>query len=124
MTRAVTEWIGRSDDAKIPDRVLLRVFLAFDGRCQCGCGRRIVSGERWQCDHKVALINGGKHRESNLQPVLTEHHKNKTRDDVAIKAKTYRKRKAHYGIRKSRNPMPGSRASGWRRRMDGRVERR
>lgn len=126
MARSTPVWVGRSDDAKIPDRVKLRIFLKYDGRCQCSewCNRSIRSGERWQLDHKIALVNGGTHSEGNLQPLLVEHHKNKTRDDVAIKAKTYRKRKANYGIKKSRNPMPGSRASGFKKLMNGRVERR
>lgn len=122
--RAVPEWIGSHPDAKIPPRVLLRVFLRFDGRCQCGCKRKIGTGEAWQADHRIALVNNGPHSESNLQPVLVEHHKNKTADDVAEKSKTARKRMKHYGIKKSGRPMPGSKASGIRKRMDGTVERR
>ncbi len=103
MTRSITEWIARSDDEKIPDRVKVRVFLRYDGKCQCGCNRAIRPGETWQCDHKRALINGGMHREMNLQPLLTEHHKNKTKDDVAEKSRTYEKRKANLGIKKPRS---------------------
>jgi len=110
--RSVPEWIGATDDTKIPDRVKLRVFLRFDGRCQCGCRCKIVSGERWQADHKIALINGGAHRESNLVPLIYAHHLNKTRADVAERSRTYRKRLRDVGLRK--------RASfrGWRR-FDG-----
>lgn len=99
--RAVPDWVGKSPDAAIPPRVKLRVFLRFDCRCQCGCNRIIAPGELWQCDHKEALINGGRHEETNLQPILVEHHKNKTKADVAEKAKTYRRRAKHVGIRKA-----------------------
>ena len=123
--RAVEEWIGKKSDAAIPPRVKLRIFLRFNGCCQCGCGRRIVSGEPWQADHVTALINGGQHRESNLQPLLTEHHKNKTKEDVAEKSVTYRKRLKHHGLKKPKGrPIPGSKRSGLRKKMDGTVVKR
>lgn len=125
MTRAIAElWVGKTDDSQAPARVRLRIFVRYDGRCGC-CLRKIRPGEKWQLDHVDALINGGRNDESNLQPLLVEHHRNKTRADVAQKATTYRKRSKHIGIkpRKSR-PMPGSKASGLRKRMNGQVERR
>lgn len=103
MARSTQEWQGKTDDAAIPPRVRLRVFLNFNGRCQCGCSRTIRPGEAWDCDHIAALINGGKHRESNLHPMLREHHKAKTKQDVIEKSKTYRKRAANIGIRKPRS---------------------
>lgn len=124
MSRKTDEWIGKTDDTKPPPRVYLRVFLKFNGRCQCGCNRLIRPTEQWQLDHVVALINGGENRERNLRPLLTDHHQAKTRADVAEKAMAYRKQVKHLGIRRKRNPIPGSRASGWRKRMDGTVERR
>lgn len=125
MTRSVPEWIGKSSDSAVPPRVRVRVFQRYGGRCQCGCNRPIRAGESWQCEDTVALINGGERRESNLKPWLTEHHKNKTKADVAEKSMVYRKRAAHLGIkvRKGR-PMPGSRASGVKIKMNGTVERR
>jgi hypothetical protein len=38
--------------------------------------------------------------------------------------KADRQARRHAGIGKSRNPIPGSRASKWKRRMDGRIEER
>ena len=124
MTRALLEWIAKNDDQRVPDRVKLRVFLRFDGRCQCGCNRKIMSGEAWRLDHKLALILEGEHREGNFQPILVEHDKAKVRSEVREKSRTYKRRARHYGIRKAKHPMPGSRASGWKKHMDGRVERR
>lgn len=60
--RALPEWVGKTDNAKIPDRVRLRVFERNGGRCYC-CDTLIRAGMAWDCDHVVALINGGKHRE-------------------------------------------------------------
>ena len=94
MSRAVPEWIGSTPDAKIPDRVKLRIFDREQGRCWIS-GRKIMAGEPYDFDHKVALINGGEHRESNLFPALRDKHREKTREDVAEKAATYATRKHH-----------------------------
>jgi 5-methylcytosine-specific restriction enzyme A len=124
MTRGTPEWIARSDNAAIPPRVRLRVFERYDGRCQCGCGRKIASGEAWDLDHTLALINGGKHKESNLRPLLREHHKAKTREDGALKSRSYKRRIRHHGLQKAKGrPLPGTKRSGIRRRMNGNVER-
>lgn len=124
MSRSTKEWVGASDDTPAPPRVRLRVFLAFDGICQCGCSTKIAN-KPWQLDHKVALINGGQNRESNFHPLLEEHHKLKTRADVAAKSVTYKKRLKHYGVKTRRGPpMPGSRASGWKRKIGGGWVRR
>lgn len=101
MAREVDEWIGKTADTPAPPRVKLRVFLKYEGRCQCGCGIKIAN-KPWQADHKLAIINGGENRESNLHPLLTEHHKNKTRADVAEKSRTYRVRSRNAGIKKER----------------------
>lgn len=97
MSRAVPEWIGANDNAKVPPRVRLRVFEAHGGKCWIS-GRKIMPGDAWDLDHKVALINGGQHRESNLAPALRAVHRAKTAMDVALKSKTDRIRKKHLGI--------------------------
>ena len=121
MTRAVPEWIGATPDTKIPDRVKVRVFDRNGGICQCGCTRKIRSGDKWETDHIVAIINGGENRESNLQTLLDVCHDIKSKADVATKSETYDMRARHLGLKRSRNPMPGSRASPWKRKMDGTV---
>lgn len=97
MTRTLPEWIGKTADSPVPPRVKLRVFLRYDGRCQCGCNRTIRPGEPWELEDTIALINGGERRESNLKPWLAEHHKEKTRADVAEKSRVYRKAAKHFG---------------------------
>jgi 5-methylcytosine-specific restriction endonuclease McrA len=99
MSRSTNEWIGKHDDAAIPPRVRLRVFERHAGICHIS-RRRIRAGEPWDCDHIVALCNGGEHRESNLAPALKALHKAKTAADIAEKSRVYRKRAAHLGIRK------------------------
>jgi 5-methylcytosine-specific restriction protein A len=124
MTRKVPEWRGKTPDTKIPDRVKDRVFDRFNGICYLA-NRPIAPGEPWDAEHVIAIINGGENRESNLAPALRDKHKGKTAADVAEKSRNYRKRTKHLGIKsKSNRPMPGSKASGIRRRMNGSVERR
>lgn len=94
--RSVPEWVGSSPDAAIPPRVRLRVFERFAGTCQL-TGRKIRPGDEWDLDHRVPLALGGKHAESNLQPVLREAHREKTRQDVADNAKVRRIRLKHIG---------------------------
>jgi hypothetical protein len=123
MSRELPEWVGKDSDAAIPPRVRVRIFDHYDGRCCCGCNRKIMAGEAWQCDDRIALINGGERRESNLWPLLTEHHKNKTRVDVAIKSQTYKRRARHLGIKK-RSSFQTNRDGPLKKRMDGSVVRR
>jgi 5-methylcytosine-specific restriction protein A len=114
--RTVREWIGKSDDTRPPPRVRLRVFIRDDGTCQCGCKLRITLKDRWQTDHRIALINGGENRETNLVTLLDGHHKIKTREDVALKSKTYRLRRKQAGLKKRRSIL------GWRR-FNGEIVR-
>lgn len=122
--RKVDEWIGSSPDAAIPPRVRLRVFERYGGTCQL-TGRKIMPGDKWDLDHVKPLAMGGEHRESNLQPVLKSAHIEKTKHDVAELAKARRLAAKHAGIEKRKGkPMPGSKASGWKRKITGEWVRR
>ena len=118
--RTVKEWIGKTPDSKPPPRVRLRVFERDNGVCHIS-GRKIQSGDAWDLDHVIALINwtgeGHGNRESNLAPVLRDKHREKTRADVALKSKAATVRKKHLGIkaRKSRG------FDGWRKFNGERV---
>lgn len=117
--RTVPEWVGATPDAPIPARVRLRVFERHEGRCHIS-GRKITPADQWDCDHIIALCNGGEHRERNLAPALRDKHRAKTADDVAEKSRSAKIRAKHLGVRTSR-PMPGSRASKWKRKITGEV---
>lgn len=121
MSREVPEWIGATPDTAIPPRVKLRVWHCFGGVCQI-CFTKIPSGPEY--DHRVAIANGGTNAESNLVPVHPRCHKQKTATDVAEKSATYKTQLHHFGIKKPRRPMPGSRASGLKKKMSGEVVRR
>lgn len=99
--RETKEWIGASDDAKIPDRIKLRIWVREQGRCYL-TGAQIRPGDKYQFEHKVALCNGGQHRESNIFLALDDPHKDKTAEDRAQKERDDRIIKRHAGIKKPR----------------------
>jgi 5-methylcytosine-specific restriction protein A len=117
--RTVPEWIGRNDDSAIPARVKLRVYHKAKGLC-AACRQHWLNG---QYDHAIPLIIGGENRESNLQFLCVPCHKAKTKLDVKLKAKVARVRKKHLGIRKP-SRFPGSRDSGFKKKISGEMVRR
>ena len=117
--RSVPLWVGATPDAAIPARVRVRVFERYGGRCHI-TGRLIRPGDEWDCDHIIALVNGGTHSEDNLAPALRSAHRQKTADDVAEKAKVARTKARHLGIRKP-SRMAGSRNSPFKLKLDGTV---
>lgn len=110
MSRELPEWIGRTDDSAIPDRVKLRVYHKAKGHC-AACGLHWLNG---QYDHVIPIILGGANRESNLQFLCVPCHAGKTKLDVKLKAKVARVRKRHLGIKKPRT------IRSWRR-FDGSI---
>lgn len=97
--RAVEEWVGKTPDTAVPDRVRDRVFQRKDRRCH-SCGRKIDAGEPWTCEHMIALANGGENRESNLDVTCSWCLPVKNAADVAQKSKVYKIRAKHTGAKK------------------------
>jgi 5-methylcytosine-specific restriction endonuclease McrA len=62
-------------------------------------------GQKWDCDHVVALINGGENRESNLKPAHRECNKEKTERDVAEKVKVAAIRARHIGAKEPKQKI-------------------
>jgi 5-methylcytosine-specific restriction endonuclease McrA len=114
MSRSVGEWVGKNDDEDVPPRVKRRVWLKAGGCCE-NCGRKTGPGLRGDTDHIIPLEKGGPNRESNLQLLCVQCHKDKTRDEVAEKAKVARTQNKHLGFVKKRQ---GFRA--WRK-FDGTI---
>ena len=116
--RKVDEWIGKTPDSRPPERVLLRIFFRYGGRCHWS-GRKIMPGDEKDFDHVKALCNGGENRESNLAPILRgKPHKEKTALDVAEKAKTARLQAKHHGLKKP-STFPGGKNSRWKKLISG-----
>lgn len=124
MPRTTEEWIGKTPDTPVPPRVRLRVLTRYQRRCG-NCCRFIGPGVKWTCDHRIALINGGRNWERNLWPLCEWCVPEKDAADVHEKSATYRKARKHAGIKMTKwRPLIGTIASGWKRYLDGRWERR
>ena len=123
--RRVPEWIGKTPDSMPTPTVQARIFSGCNGICMIA-GRKIAFGERWVMAHRVALADGGENRESNILPALEGAHQKETGRENSQRASERRKTAKAIGIKskpKSR-PIPGSKASGWKHRMDGTFEKR
>lgn len=118
--RAVEEWVGRHPDSEPPPHVVRRIFDSHGGRCHIS-RREIRPGDTWQLEHIKPLRAGGLNRETNLAPALVEPHREKTKRERSLGAKADRARNKHLGLRHSRNALPGSRHSRWKRKVSGEV---
>lgn len=116
--RTVPEWIAKHDDQKVPDRVRQRVFDREGGICHLTGEKIDPVRDEWDLDHKVALILGGEHRETNLFPAKREPHRRKTAVEMKVKSKIARTRKKHLGIAKPKSSLSHPR---FKRCMDGTV---
>lgn len=119
--RSVPEWVGKTPDSPIPDRVKLRVCDRAEGKCK-KCERPALPA---QFDHAIPLILGGENRETNLQLLCVPCHKAKTALDVRLKAKVARVRKRHLGITRPRQKIqsPGFRKAPGQRRASSPVNK-
>ena len=120
VSRAVPEWIGKTDDARPPQSVQIRLWMASRGMCQ-RCNVKLKPGH-WHCDHKIRLKDGdGNNRERNLQCLCEHCHREKTGQENKDQAKANRIIARTIGVKKPGRPMPGSRASKWKKKLDGTV---
>lgn len=102
--RSVEEWIARHKDEAIPERVRVRVFERYGGKCY-RTGIRLTPGH-WAIDHMKPLYAGGEHRESNLAPIWTKAHKEKSAEEATDRAKVSRLKAAHIGAKKRKFKWP------------------
>jgi 5-methylcytosine-specific restriction protein A len=108
MSRSTPEWIGKTDDARIPPRVMDEVARKANDCCQ-KCGRAVGGKLRAEIDHVIPLIINGQHRQSNLQLLCHECHGAKTALDVKLKSKIAKGRKKRMGFvhKRSEIKSPG-----------------
>ena len=100
-------------------RDLAQRLARFGSRCRmCQCDINGTSGLEW--DHHIPLAIGGEDELHNLEPLCVRCHRLKTRSDVSRIAKSVRVRWKHLGIRQP-SRFPGSRASRWKKKLDGTV---
>lgn len=96
----------------------VRVFLANDGKCWI-CGLRIKDGEKYEIDHRDALILGGSDSEDNLAPAHVKCHRGKSDADLSAKSKRDRIiDRGYVGPEKRKSSLSSSR---YRKTMSGVV---
>lgn len=103
----------------------LRIFEAGKGVCIL-CGLKIDGvREAWTVEHKIALGLGGEDTDENCGPAHERCRRTKDKQDVADISRAKRRKARHLGIKKpSGRPLMGTKASGWKIKMDRTVERR
>lgn len=98
----------------------VELILAQDGRCK-ECGNKLQPGNI-EFDHIQALVHGGDNEPDNWRAICASPcHRNKSRKDVQARSKS--DRIAVGGRQRKGPPIPGTRASGIRKRMSGAVEK-
>jgi 5-methylcytosine-specific restriction protein A len=107
---------------RISTRERVDIFKRCEARCHI-CQGRINTGDPWDVEHIIPLALGGDDYGDNLAPAHRRCHEEKTKQDATNTARAKRREAKHLGARKSARPLPGSRASGIRKRMSGKVER-
>lgn len=98
-------------------------FLRAKGCCEGkDCGVKL-DNRTVEYDHNIPDWMGGEPTLENCVVLCKVCHKQKTgKKDIPVIAKTKRLQDRRMGIRNS-SRLPGTRASGIRKRMDGTVER-
>lgn len=133
---AITPTTVRHMRHEFSKKVKREALRRSGGRCEAqGEVYGLPSGQRcnaplsqgWEADHyPVAATERDSDGLENCVSCCRTCHKHKTRTfDVPMQAKSKRVSDRHLGIKRtSSRPMPGSKASGIRKRFDGTVERR
>ena len=119
--------VGTTERHKLTPTKRLRIWERDKGVC-CLCQNKIDGvRDRWIVEHKRALELGGEDADHNMgvaHQACADEKTNGPTGDHARAAKAKRAKRMALGLKKSKTPLPGSRSTKWKRRMDGSVVRR
>lgn len=108
----------------LTDQERAKLFLDRGGRCH-KCSRKLGPADKWIVEHLIALQNGGTNDWSNLEVTCSWCVPKKNAEDASQAAKTRAVAVSHIvptdQRRKKGPPIPGSRRSKYKRKMDGTV---
>lgn len=101
------------------------IFFENKGICEF-CKEKIKPAiERWEIIHLTAFVLTNYDSNPNCRPAHYECHKRETGEvDIPTIRKVERIYNKHNGFHASSRPMAGGRDDRWRRRMNGKTERR
>lgn len=104
-------------------KIKVAAFKRAEGFCEA-CGA-FLQGGRVEYDHRIPDALGGDPTLENCEVLCKNCHGAKTaKKDVPQIAKAKRVEAQHIGAKTTRNPLPGSKASKFKKRIDGTVVRR
>ncbi|POR39902.1 hypothetical protein CRT23_26920 [Methylobacterium sp. V23] len=121
MPYVALEDVGTTRRGSLSNRRRLQAWERTGGTCVvCGCRIDGVR-DRWIVEHIRALELGGSDEIQNLGPAHEACGREKTRNDHARAAEAKRQKLRHLGAGVIKRPLPGSRASAIKRKIDGTV---
>lgn len=101
-----------------------KIFQQAGGLCHI-CQERIDgTRERWEVEHPIPIAMGGSDDDADLRPAHVACHARKSKADATAIAKAKRVAAKHGGAYRPRSTLAGSRASPFKRRLDGTTVRR
>lgn len=111
----------------LTDQERARLFLERGGRCH-KCKRKLGPADTWIVEHMLALENGGTNEWQNLDVTCEWCVPKKNAEDDAV-AKKIRAVATNHIVPTSQRqskgrPLQGTKRSGWKKKLDGTVERR
>lgn len=98
----------------------LQMFIRHNGIC-CICGHKIDGVHEMWDEHINPLWLNGDNSAENRAPAHARCAREKTAGEAKVRAKIRRRAEAHYGAKRSRNPMPCGRRSPWKKKINGQV---
>jgi len=106
--------VGTTKRGRHGKQVRLAIWEREQGKCMvCGCKLQVG---RFIFEHVRALELGGTDTPDNIRLTCLPCAREKTRDDHSRAAKAKRQKSNALGLKApSRNPLPGSKSSPWKR---------
>jgi len=102
----------------------LKMFVEHNGIC-CVCGGKIDGVKQAWDEHVDPLWRDGTNDMQNRRPVHVACARQKSADETKDRAKGQRIAEKHFGAKEKRGPaMPGTKRSGWKRKINGETVRR
>lgn len=109
--------------SEFSQRTKLEAWRKANGHCE-RCKKKIVAGDGPEYDHRLPDRIGGGNDIENCQVLCKACHCWKTRDDTPAICKTRSLEKQAAKAKRKSRPMMGTKASGWKKRLNGEAVRR
>lgn len=108
----------------LTDKQKLKMFLDAGGIC-CVCGQKINGVKEAWDEHVLPLAVGGSNDADNRAPAHEKCAREKSAAETTLRKKAERVAEKHLGARSRKaRPLPGTKASGWKKKISGEVVRR